>query len=480
MHGILLTFAIGLLGSAPAKTDAVATRAEAIIATVLENHIDPPTRQQLILAGTRAVYRAAKKPMPQKTSRRVSQITDKRGLSRHLAELRQQLKWKRSLDDAFINGIVTSLPGGGRLISAEETRVLGQLNRNRYVGTGVVIGVNKQAKRPSFPKVFYNGPAWKAGAKHGDIIVSINGESSEKMTVQRVVKLLRGEVGSKVVVKVRQPSSKKVRTINITRGVAFIPTVDGYKQLSEAKWQYRIDKANHLAYVRINRIGSSTLHELRQAERAMHGKPIRGLVLDLRYGGGTLHDIVMIADALLKEGPIGRVRTGDKVKKHEATRGDLFTKLPMVVLVDRATSSGREFLAAALQDRKRAVVVGEPTPGDGNVRSYVTVAGSSERLLLSIGELQRINGTSLRGAGYAQNNFRRSVEPEGIRPGSVVPDHITMVKRKSRVALYRIYSHTSPGLRKAADDPIIAKAVDVLNGKLNRVGAKSKKPKAEG
>lgn len=475
MHGILLTLAIGLSGSAPAKTDAVASRAEAIIATVLDNHIDPPTRQQLILAGTRAVYRAAKKPMPQKTSRRVSQITDRKTLRRHLAELRKQIEWKKFLDDAFVNGLVASLPGGGRLISAEETRVLGQLNRNRYVGTGVVIGVNKQAKRPWFPKVFYKGPAWKAGAKHGDMIISINGESSEKMTVQRVVKLLRGEVDSKVVVQVRQPNSKKTRTLKITRGVAFIPTVDGYKQLSEAKWQYRIDKATQLAYVRINRIGSSTLHELRQAERAMQGKPVRGLVLDLRYGGGTLHDIVMIADALLPKGPIGRVRTGDKVKKYESTRGDLFAKLPMAVLVDRATSSGREFLTAALQDRKRAVVVGEPTPGDGNVRSYLTISGSNERMLLATGELQRINGRSLRATGRPLWN--NSVQ---IRSGAVVPDHIVIVNPKLRGRLYRTYSHATPGLRKAADDPIIAKAVEVLNTKLNRVGAKAKKPKAEG
>lgn len=480
MPGVVLTLAIGFFSTAPAESDKTADRAESIIATILDNHIDPPTRQQLVLAGTRTVYRALKKPVPQKTSRRVSQIVDRKGLAAFLGELRKRLPWKKSLDDAFVNGIVASLPGGGRIITAEESRVQGQLNRNRYVGTGVVLSMNKRAKRPSFPKVFYNGPAWKAGAKHGDIILSIDGESSETMTVQRVVRLLRGEVDSKVVVKVRQPGSKKIRTLNITRGVAFIPTVDGYKQLSEAKWRYRIDKATHLAYVRINRIGSSTLHELRQAERAMQGKPIRGLVLDLRYGGGTLHDIVMIADALLTKGPIGRVRTGDNVKKYESTRGDLFAKLPMAVLVDRTTSSGREFLSAALQDRKRATVVGEPTPGDGNVRSFVRIPGSAERMLISIGELQRINGTSLRAAGHSRNAIVYAIKPKNARPGSIVPDHIVMVKAKRRLALLRTYSHATPRLRKAGDDPIIAKAVEVLNAKLNRVGAKAKKPKAEG
>ena len=91
--------------------------------------------------------------------------------------------------------------------------------------------------------------------------------------------------------------------------MAFIPTVEGYQQLSEAQWQYQIESAKDLAYIRINRIGSSTLHELREVEAKLRGKEIRGIVLDLRHGGGVLHDVVLVADGLLNEGKIGSMRS---------------------------------------------------------------------------------------------------------------------------------------------------------------------------
>lgn len=471
---------VAVFGGPPAATS-FADRATAVIDVVLQKHIDPPARQQMILEGTRAVYRAAGQSLPQNTGRKVSGIATDAELGAYLKELQSRFDGKLKTEPVFLAGMLHALPGGARLVAAEERKVQGQLNANRYVGTGIVLRTNRDAGLPSIPRAFYKGPAWKAGVKSGDLILAIDGKSMKDTPLGEVVRLLRGEKGSVVEMKVRQPNSKTVRTLKITRDVAFIPTVDGYRQLSEAKWQYRLDGAKRLAYVRINRFASSTLHEVRQVERQLRGQPVAGIILDLRYGGGTLHDIVMLADALTDSGTIGRVRSGDKVKTYTSDRDALFARLPMAVLVDRTTTSGHEFLAAALQDNRKAIVVGEPTPGDGFVRSYVEVPGWNQALIIATGELQRADGTSLRKPRVPVAVPRVAHAANARRPGGVVPDVRVSISPKRRAELVRAYSSTTPGLRGPADDPLIEQAAKSLNARLDRIGAKNGKPtKSEG
>eukprot|EP00913_Durusdinium_trenchii_P022799 g21403.t1 len=284
---------------------------------------------------------------------------------------------------------------------------------------------------------FYNGPAWKAGVKSGDLILAIDGKDTRTMSLADVVKLLRGGDGTVVEMKVRQPDAQDIRTLKITRGVAFIPTVAGYRQISAGKWQFRVEKSQGLAYIRINSIGSSTLHELRQVERQLRGKGVRGILLDLRYGGGTLHDIVMVADALLDGKVIGRVQTGQSVKTHKSRPGALFAGLPLAVLLDRTASSGREFLAAALQDGRAAVVVGEPTSGDGVVRRAIPIPGWNHSMVIAVGTLQRGDGTPLRAV---------AAPPATVRLRKKTP----AVKRPRHRAGGVIGTDANPSLHKAA------------------------------
>jgi carboxyl-terminal processing protease len=471
--------------AAAKNEDAFASRLLALTDLVLRRHIDPPTRQQMILEGTRAVYRAAGEPLPQNTSRQISALTTDAELDEFLKGLATRFDKKLKTKDVFLQGLLSSLPGGAHWISGEDLKVQGQLNANRYVGTGIMLRMDDATRRPAIFKPFYNGPAWKAGAKAGDVFLEIDGKSTETMKLQEAVRLLRGERGSVVVVKVRQPNSKDARTLKITRDVAFIPTVVGSREVAPGRWQYRIDFARQIAWVRFDRIGSSTLHELRKVDAGLRGKGVRGIVLDLRDAGGTLHDIVLVADGLLDGGVIGRVRSGDKVTTHNSSRGALFANLPMAVLVSRTTSSGGEFLAAALQDNHRAVIVGEPTPGDGFVRSFVTIPGFDGAVVMAIGELQRGDGTSLRAPWptlpasvrkLAASATGPKEQPVKRRPGGIIPDFLVTAGKYRWLGPVRASKPYARKMRTLPEDPFLRRAVEVLNARLKEADSRTTKP----
>lgn len=474
--------------AAAPKAATLASRFLAVSNVVLEQHVDPPTRQQMLLEGMKALYRAAGKSVPQNLSRRISKLAGDAEMTAFLNGVGSRIRGNpERVNAAFVAGVLQALPGNARLIPASSLKVEDQLNANRYVGTGIVLRRNDQAGRPSIPKAFYNGPAWKAGVKAGDLILEIDGKSTEKMSLGDVVTMLRGPAGSVVAMKVRQPEAGETRTLKITRAVTFIPTVVGHRQISAGKWRFLVESNRELGYVRINRIGSSTLHELRQVARKLSQKKLRGVVLDLRYGGTTLHDAVLIADALIDGGTIGRVRSAGKVKVHNSSPGALFGNLPLAVLIDRGAGGGREFLAAALQDARGAAIVGEPTVGDGFVRKYVQVPGWDQAVLLAVGELERGDGTPLRAGRRAavvpvkaKKAKAKSHRPPRRRPGGLVPDHLVTLTSAKRAELMRAYSFTAKGLRKPVPDPLLSKAVEVLNAKSNQVRAGSKREKASG
>ena len=195
----------------------------------------------MILRGLKSTFRAAGAKTPKGLSQSLSAISKEPELATLLKKWNSQFKGKEEkLASAFTQGLMASISGRPYLISSEQMRVNSTIAANQYVGTGIVLRMDKKYG-PTMPKVFFNGPAWKAGAKDGDVIVNIDDDDARKMPLQTVLRRLRGAKGSLVTVVVRQPNSDKTRTLKITRNVAFIPTVEGFKQLSAGKWQFTTD-----------------------------------------------------------------------------------------------------------------------------------------------------------------------------------------------------------------------------------------------
>src|SRR5207253_375278 len=178
----------------------------------------------------------------------------------------------------------------------------------------------------------------------------------------------------------------------MTRGVIPFESVLGYRRASEETWDFRPTPSEAIAYLHIPNILASTLHELRQTARLLEGQELRGIVLDLRNnpGGGGFEQVVRIADELLEDGVIGRLRDGTgTVKEFRANPDSLFKRLPIVVLVNRYTRGEAEFLAAALQDNGRALVVGEQTRGQCYSHTHVELQRGRVAGQVGTGELER-------------------------------------------------------------------------------------------
>jgi carboxyl-terminal processing protease len=229
------------------------------------------------------------------------------------------------------------------------------------------------------------------------------------MTLAQVVDRLRGPEGTEVVITVRQPKIKETRTLRMVRSTLFLPTIMGLRKRSSGDWEFDVGGPDEIAYLRVQDISASTPHELRRFAQQLETDGFKSLILDIRgLSQSALHPTVLVADSLLDHGLIGRVEMADRVMRYEATPDTLFRGWPIAVLVDRSTSCGAEWLAAALQDNHRATIIGGPTAsvfsevgpryasaGTADVSSTIPLGNGPWSVMLTTGRLQRGDGRSL-------------------------------------------------------------------------------------
>jgi carboxyl-terminal processing protease len=386
-----------------------------ITETILENHIDPPARQQMILGGLKGAYQAAGVPVPFGLSRRVSAQTT----GEHLVELLTGV-WPKSsanglsskdLEGRFLDGLLLSVPGEAELISAKDRKVAEQIAGNRYVGIHIALSTDDERQRPRIAVVWKGGPADKAGVKADDVLEQVDGFDTKGVALRDVIDRLRGDDGTDVTIVVRQPKEQKSRTIKMTRGQLPRETVRGISKTPAGQWKTRLDGPGAVGFVRIGEISASTPHELRKLVPLLESEGVQSVVIDLRGLDGestidSTHAAVLLADCLLERGTIGRVRTAKGVQTYQAEADAVFRGRPMAVLVDGFTSGTAEWLAAALQDNHRAILFGAPTQGSSGrmsacVRSPVAVGDGPWSISLVTGSLERGDGRPLGGVVFS-------------------------------------------------------------------------------
>jgi carboxyl-terminal processing protease len=178
--------------------------------------------------------------------------------------------------------------------------------------------------------------------------------------------------------------------------------------------------------VKVTQINGSTVHDLRQLERQFRTVEVQAVILDLRSNFvQDLHHTLLLADALMDGGVIGRVHTGRKVREYRADRECLFRDWPLAVVVDRATSGGGEWIAAALQDNHMAVIVGEPTAGIAHIRTSVLLPGNDGAVQMNTAIFERPSGRSLAKImdSIPARPTPRPIAGEADQPsGGVIPD----------------------------------------------------------
>ncbi len=270
-----------------------------------------------------------------------------------------------------IKGMVQSLDPHSSFMTKEEHQELMLETKGSFTGIGIEITIRDQVLTVVSP--IEGTPAYKAGLKAGDKIVKIDGKSTKNMTLMDAVKRIRGPKGTEVRLTIIRKGEKEPLEFSIIRDVIPLRSVRAHLLTPE------------IGYIRISTFQSKTAKDLKKAlNKLERGRKLKGLILDLRNNpGGLLSQAIEVADVFLDTGIIvttkGRKHSQDIVAKaHKDKKSRLY---PMVVLVNGGSASASEIVAGALQDNKRAVILGTRTFGKGSVQTIIPLSdGSALRL----------------------------------------------------------------------------------------------------
>ncbi|HDH98354.1 MAG TPA: S41 family peptidase [Deltaproteobacteria bacterium] len=295
-----------------------------------------------------------------------------------------------------VQGMLKSLDPHSSFMKPEDYKELQIETKGSFTGIGIEISLKDGILTVVSP--IEGTPAYKAGLKANDKILKIEGKTTKNMTLIESVKLLRGAKGTDVTISIYREGWRRLKDITLTRDVIPIQSVrsrileDGY------------------GYIRVSNFQNKTTFELKKALRELEkGKGLKGLVLDLRNNpGGLLDQAVKVADVFLEKGLVvytdGRIE--EQKMRFEAHPNKHHHKYPIAVLVNEGSASASEIVAGALQDHKRAIILGVQTFGKGSVQTIIPLEdGSAVRL------------TTAR--YYTPNG--RSIQAKGIEPDIEVP-----------------------------------------------------------
>ncbi|MET0293779.1 MAG: S41 family peptidase [Phenylobacterium sp.] len=274
------------------------------------------------------------------------------------------------LIESAIDGMLTSLDPHSGYLNPENFDDMRDQTRGEYGGLGIEVTSEDGVVKVISP--MDGTPAFNAGIKAGDYITAVNGESVLGMTVNDAVKLMRGKAGEGVVLTIAREKSDPF-DVKLIREV-IQPKIVTTKMEGD------------YAYLRISSFNEKTTDEAENALRDLRAKhpKLKGLVLDLRNNpGGLLDQAVGVADLFLDGGEIVSQRGRDPrdVERYNARPGDIAQGLPMVVIINNGSASAAEIVAGALQDRKRAEIVGLTSFGKGSVQTVIPLRGGMDGAL---------------------------------------------------------------------------------------------------
>lgn len=268
------------------------------------------------------------------------------------------------LYDGAARGMLQSLDSHSTYFDRTEMQEFLRDTEGHYGGIGVQIKFEADALEVE--TAFEDTPAFKAGLMTGDRILKIDDLSTESLGADAAAKHIRGEPGTVVKLTVWHKATGKTDVVPITRAEINIPSVKGTLMVNEKE---------KIGYFRLLQFQDDSLEKVRAAIDALLAKGMKGLVFDLRFnGGGKLDQAESIADLFIDSGVIVETkgRLAESNSKYEARKDDTYPYFPVVILVNEGTASASEIVSGALQDHKRAMLVGSRTYGKGSVQQYLT------------------------------------------------------------------------------------------------------------
>ncbi|MCP4251140.1 MAG: S41 family peptidase [bacterium] len=320
------------------------------------------------------------------------------------------------LVDGAIRGMMLKLDPYSGYIPPDQLSSFRHWAAGEYVGIGVHLGTDHGLLTVIAP--IEQSPAIVAGIQPGDVILAIDGTSTEGLGVADANRLIGGQPGTSVTLTVRHVAQTAPEEIRITRAPIKLNSVKGYRRLTADEWDYTIDPENRIAYLRISNFHDNTASEVDEALQQIRRRGPRALVLDLRFNpGGSLASAVAIADRFLTTGLIvSTVTRHQAVDEYRARPEGTFAPIPMAVLINGRSASASEIVAGCLQDQKRAVVVGGRSFGKGVVQSVMELAQYRAAISLTVAHYRLPGGRIIH-----KTPQNAHTDEWGVLPDVVVP-----------------------------------------------------------
>ena len=263
--------------------------------------------------------------------------------------------------DAAINGVLQSLDPYSAYMSPDSFKNMQTETSGEFGGLGIEVSMEAGVVKVISP--IDNSPAEEVGVKAGDYIVKIDDVQVQGKTLSEAVELMRGPVGSDIEITVRRRGERKALIFTITREII---------QVASVKSEIKDDQT---AYIRLTSFNENSSKQIKnKIKEFKKNKKIKNYILDLRNNpGGLLSQAIKISDYFLENGEIVSTKSKRKYENRKwfAKKGDIIDGETMVILINYGSASASEIVAGALQDHKRAILIGESTYGKGSVQSII-------------------------------------------------------------------------------------------------------------
>jgi carboxyl-terminal processing protease len=325
----------------------------------------------------------------------------------------------QKLVEAAINGMLSSLDPHSSYMDAKSFNDMQVQTRGEFGGLGIEVTEDNGLIKVVTP--IDDTPASRAGILSGDIISAIDGEDVDGMTLNQAVDKMRGAPDTTVTLKILRGPKKEARDVKLTRAIIQIKSVRSNKE------------GDDIGYIRITQFNEQTSDGVHDAiakfQNDLPGDKLKGYILDLRNNpGGLLDQSIAVVNCFVDHGEIvsTRGRNADETMRYNARPGDISKGKPLVVLINGGSASASEIVAGALQDHKRATILGTRSFGKGSVQTIIPLGDANGALRLTTARYYTPSGRSIQAKG---------IEPDVEVMEDVPPDLVGKDDTKGEASL---------------------------------------------
>ena len=309
----------------------------------------------------------------------------------------------------FAEGMIDELDEFSSVIWPHDVQDFRKHTIGKFHGVGIHI-TKEPGEALKVVAPLPGSPAYREGIRPGDLIMAVDGRRTESASIDKLVRMITGEKGTRVVLTIKSPGELVPKDVSIIREEIRVPTVRGWRRMEDGSWDFLIDRENRIGYIRITQFTDQTPKDIAKQLEQLKNAQVRSLVLDMRDNpGGLLRSATKVVDEFLSEGLVVSTKGYPRPTEVKAGPGGKYLDGDLVLLVNRRSASAAEIVAGAIKDWKRGTIIGERTFGKGSVQHVIPIRSRGAYLKLTTAHYYLPHGRLL----HRQNSSKTwGVDPD--------------------------------------------------------------------